>query len=92
MSDILKKTLAEMKSVFSSNEFSKKAKKNGLSEKEIANGVIALFLHQNAIQMDSRRMWKKYNGVNLNDLSDAIQLLKSHGYKVMKPVNDWVEV
>jgi len=92
MSDILKKTLAEMKSVFSSNEFSKKAKKNGLSAKEINNGVIALFLHQNAIQMESRRMWKKYNGVNLNDLSDAIQLLKSHGYKVMKPVNDWVEV
>lgn len=92
MNDIMKKTLAEMKSVFSSNEFSKKAKKNGLSAKEIGNGVIAIFLYQNAIQMDSRRMWKKQNGVNLNDLSDAIQLLKSHGYKVMKPVNDWVEV
>lgn len=92
MSEILKKTFGEMKSVFSSNEFSKKAKKNGLSEKEIANGAIALFLHRNAIQMESRRMWKKHNGVNLNDLSDAIQLLKSHGYKVMKPVNDWVEV
>ncbi len=92
MSEIMKKTLGEMKSVFSSNEFSKKAKKNGLSAKEISNGVIALFLHQNAIQMDSRRMWKKDNNVQSNNLLEAIQLLKSHGYKVMKPVNEWVEV
>jgi len=92
MNDILKKTLAEMKSVFSSNEFSKKAKKNGLSEKEIANGAIALFLHQNAIQMDSRRMWKKDNNVQSNNLLEAIALVKSHGYKVLKCVHEWVEV
>jgi hypothetical protein len=48
--EILKKTLSEMNFTFSSNEFSKRAQKNGLSKKEVNYGVIALFLHRNAVQ------------------------------------------
>ena len=59
--DLLNKTLIEMREVFSSNEFSYRAKKNGLSVREVAAGVCGHFLHRNAIQLDTRRKWKKKN-------------------------------
>jgi hypothetical protein len=95
--EILKKTLGEMNFSFSSNEFSKKARKNGLSKQEIDNGVIALFLHRNAVQGETRRMWRKHNGLTsdkkLQDkIMEAIDLLKENGYKIMKPVTDWIDV
>jgi hypothetical protein len=95
--EILKKTLSEMNFSFSSNEFSKRAKKNGLSKMEIANGAIAMFLHRNAVQGETRRMWRKHNGILLetpktDQIMEAIALLKSQGYKVLKPVSDWVEL
>ena len=100
--ETLKKTLEQMSSTFSSNEFSKKAKKNGVLRKEINNGVLALFLHRNAIQGDTRRMWTKKNVVAENNvvskkvssdkISEAIELLKNNGYRILKPVSDWVEL
>ena len=95
--DILKKTLDEMNFSFSSNEFCKKARKNGLSKREVDNGVIAFFLHKNAVQGYTRRMWRKHNGLTsdkkLSDkIMEAIDLLKSNGYKVLKPVTDWIDV
>jgi hypothetical protein len=27
-----------------------------------------------------------------NDIDAAIALLKSHGYRILKPVNDWQEI
>jgi hypothetical protein len=95
--EILKKTLSEMSSTFSSNEFSKQAQKNGLSKREINNGVIASFLHRNAVQLETRRMWRKKDGLSSekeksDKIKEAIDLLKSNGYKVLKPVIDWVEI
>ena len=95
--DIFEKTLSEMNFTFSSNEFSKRARKNGLSKQEISNGAIALFLHRNAVQKGSRRMWVKHNGHNSDkqkhdNVLDAINLLKSLGFKVLKRVTDWIEV
>ena len=95
--EILKKTLSEMNFTFSSNEFSKKAQKNGLSKQEVNNGVIALFLHRNAVQGETRRMWRKHNGLTSDKqksdkIMEAIDLLKSNGYKILKPVSDWVEL
>jgi hypothetical protein len=94
--NILSKTFNEMSFVFSSNSFSSKAQKNGLSKQEINNGVIALFLHQNAIQLSTKRMWQKKDistdMPKIDKIKDAIELLKSHNYKILKPVNDWVEL
>jgi len=96
--DILRKTLDEMSFVFSSNEFSKRAKKNGLPKQPINNGVISIFLHQNAIQGQTRRMWRK-TSMNLtieetksDKIAESIRILKENGYKIMKPVTDWVNV
>jgi len=93
--NILKKTLSEMNFTFSSNEFSKQAKKNGLSQQEINNGAIALFLHRNSVQGETKRMWRKGNSITSHNpktdkITEAINLLKSHGYKILKPVSDWI--
>jgi len=97
--EILKKTLDQMGSTFSSNEFSKRAQRNGLTKHEINNGVISLFLHRNAIQGHTRRMWRKEKAINIDrqkvedtSIDYAIKLLKSKGFKVLKPVSDWVEL
>jgi len=110
MKELLFKTLSRMKMNFSSNEFSTAAKRLGLNKRAIANGVIADFLHLNAVQGDTRRMWTKIKQINevkqlsqINDINtlkvdksdeitNAISLLKSHGYKVLKQVSDWVYV
>jgi hypothetical protein len=95
--NILQQTLKEMNHSFSSNEFSKKAQKNGLSKQEINSGAISYFLHSNAVQGNTRRRWRKHDGLtsdkNTSDkIMDAIYFLKSHGYKVFKPVSDWIEI
>jgi hypothetical protein len=96
--EILHKTLSEMNYVFSSNEFSKLARHYGISNHLVHRGVLASFLHRNARQMESRRMWTKLDGQihhkeqSTDKLSDAISLLKQNGYKIMKPINDWIEL
>lgn len=95
--DILNKTLSEMNFTFSSNEFSKKAQKNGLPQLEVYNGVIAYFLHRNAVQLSTKRMWRKKNVVSsdkqkADEIMIAIDLLKSKGYKISKPVTELVEL
>jgi uncharacterized protein YnzC (UPF0291/DUF896 family) len=93
------KTLEQMDVVFSSNEFAKQAKKNGLTQREIEMGSVRNFLIQHAHRKDSKRMWEKkfrsYVQPIISDAiteSDAIELLKSKGYKVMKPVSEWIEI
>jgi hypothetical protein len=96
--EILEKTFKEMSYVFSSNEFSKLARHYGISNHLVHRGVLSSFLHCNARQMESRRMWTKLNGQipykeqSTDKLSDAISLLKQNGYKIMKPINDWIEL
>lgn len=96
--DILLKTLNEMNFTFSSNEFAKKARKNGLTKQEVDNGAVASFLHRNALNAGSKRMWRKAalipptNDSKVDKINEAINLLKSKGYKIMKPVSEWIEL
>ena len=95
---ILHKTLSEMNYVFSSNEFSKLARHYGISNHLVHSGALSSFLHKNARQMESRRMWTKINSQtkksdnHIDNINDAISLLKQNGYKIMKPINDWIEL
>lgn len=93
------RTLEQMDVVFSSNEFAKQAKKNGLTQREIEMGCIRKFLIQHAYRKDSKRMWEKRYRLHVQPTisdaiteNDAIELLKSKGYRVMKPVSEWVEI
>jgi len=99
MDEVLFKTLSKMKNNFSSNEFSLTAKKLGLNKRAVANGVVGNFLHVNAVQGDTRRMWTKRNQKietfkrdKPDEIMYAIDLLKSNGYKILKQVSDWVDV
>lgn len=98
MKQLLEKTLNEMDVYFTSNEFSRVAKINGISQEQIDNGILADFLHKNAIQLsNSNRRWVKKDKRTLktdykDKIDDAINFLKEKGYKVMKPVTDFVEV
>ena len=87
----LQKALNDMPNYFSSNQFSRKAKRYGLTTRQVQDGVCAQFLHQNCIQMDTKRTWSKSQTTD-NDISKAISLLKSKGYKVLKPVTEYQEL
>ena len=95
----LQRALNDMPNQFSSNEFSKNAKKYGLTQREVLDGVCARFLHRNAVQLSTKRMWRKKNTSNLfamdnadDQVQYAISLLKSKGYKVLKPVTEYQEL
>lgn len=94
---ILTETFEEMDYIFSSNQFAKIAKRKGLSQYEISQGVIGHFLHNNAIQQNSRRIWRKKNNL-FNEptseelINNAIELLKKNGYKISKQFIDWREI
>lgn len=94
---ILLETLEEMDYIFSSNQFAKVAKKKGFSQYEITQGLIGTFLHNNALQQNSRRIWRKKNTLfnsptNEELISNAIDLLKKNGYKISKQFIDWREI
>jgi hypothetical protein len=93
---ILKQTLEQMPMIFSSNSFSIAAQKNGLDKYLINQGIIVTFLSRNCKRV-SKRIWEKKptntaETTPAENLAEAIKLVKSYGYKVMKQVNEWVEL
>jgi hypothetical protein len=104
--EILHQTFSKMKKTFSSNEFAKVAKSKGLTQQEVNNGIISLFLHEHAIQSSlSIRMWTKKdvtiqleirpiseNKIQSIQEAEAINILKKYGYKIMKENTQWIEL
>jgi hypothetical protein len=93
---ILEAAFAQMPNEFTSNEFTKKLRKNKYDNRWIANHDNVKYLQQHAIQLSLRR-WKKLDAridtnVNINKIQEAIELLKSQGYKVMKQVSEYKEI
>jgi hypothetical protein len=93
---ILEITFAQMPNEFTSNEFTNKLRKNKYDNRWIANHDNVKYLQQHAIQLSLRR-WKKLNvridtSVTLDKIQEAIELLKSQGYKVMKQVSEYKEI
>ena len=91
--EILEKTMNEMPNSFTSNEFNKMAVKNGYPAKNLKRKGLANFIRKYADNAyDGSKTWVKRvknNGVISEE--KMIEYLKSKGYKVMKPVNEWVE-
>ncbi len=98
------KTLLEMTNVFTSNQFYIVAEKNGVPKAQLHNGVALYFLKNNkTIKKISKKTWckniqnevfaKEQNTDNSEyEVNRAIALLKGKGYKISRPINDWVEV
>jgi len=102
---ILEKTMNEMPNGFTSNEFNKKAVQNGYSKELLERKGLSRFIKiyaDNAYPGSKTWIKKPKKHTNnsesnlenngLNDLQSAILMVKKAGLKVMKPVNDWVEV
>ena len=93
---ILDATFAQMPNEFTSNDFTKKLRKNKYDNRWIINHDNTRYLHANALQL-SQRTWKKLDvrndiSVGIDTIGEAIELLKAHGYKVMKQVSEYREI
>jgi hypothetical protein len=95
LNDILSKSLEKMPDFFSSNQFADAAIRQNYPKIAITKGMLGSYLHKHATQSNtSKRMWHKRGNSHqqFNDIDAAIALLKSHGYRVLKPVSDWQEI
>jgi hypothetical protein len=93
---ILEATFAQMPNEFTSNEFTRKLRKNKYDNRLIVSHVNTQYLHQHAIHV-SKRQWKKLDAridtsVSIDKIQEAIDLIKSQGFRVMKQVTDWQEI
>jgi hypothetical protein len=94
---ILETTFEQMPNHFTSREFAKRARINGLVEdKFFAQGNAGNFLHARAFQTTSNRCWSKSKIETQSEvqikIEQAIALLKFHGYKIMKQETQYTEV
>ena len=90
---ILKKTIEEMPNSFTSNEFNKRAIKNGYPAKNLKRKGLSTFIKKYADNAYiGSKTWIKKNEFHAKITDEyMIEHLKNKGYKIMKPVNDWIE-
>ncbi len=67
--------------------------KNGYPAKSLKSKGLASFIRKYADNAyEGSKTWVKRNKINmLMSDEEMIEHLKSKGYKVLKPVNEWVE-
>lgn len=95
-----KEAYEAMPDFFSSFDFAKKARENGVPAKitEQGHGRDFLLKHTPTRQMTAKTWWKNSStGKQIKEdkedrISEAIKLLKEKGYKILKPINEWVEL
>lgn len=87
-----------MPNSFTSNEFNKRAIKNGYPSKLLKRKGLAGFIRRYADNAYvGSKTWLKRDKtkkiISENEMSEneMIEYLKSKGYKIMRQVNDWVE-
>ena len=92
---ILERTIAEMPDSFTSYEFNKMAIKNGYPSGNLKRKGLASFIRKYADNAyEGSKTWikrDKTNNIKQMSEDEMIKHLKSKGYKIMKPVNEWVE-
>ena len=94
----LKQALDSMDKVFSSSQFCRAIAKNGIVKVSLTYRGASKYLELNRNRL-SEKTWEKIE-VSINEgrekrakrINDAIQLLKSEGYKILKPINKWKEL
>jgi len=99
----LQETLNEMPYIFTSHEFCAVARKKGIAESDILKGRCANFYKKHTIlKYTNPKRWQKINAnpvfkpeqikhVQLTE-KEAIEFLKSKGYKFMIKISEWREV
>lgn len=99
---ILEKTMTEMPNVFTSTDFNRRAVKNGYPSNILKRKGLSKFIRRHADNgYEFSKTWTKYTSdlkpkENIKikkelNIQEMITVLKSLGYKIMKPVNEWEE-
>ena len=96
---IIEKTINEMPNCFTSTQFNQKAFANGYPKPRSRNKGLADYISNYATnQGEYSKTWIKKSHVikseNNNTMTEdkAVAFLKSLGYKIMKPVSEWIEL
>jgi hypothetical protein len=98
--EVLEKTFKQMPQVFTSNQFNKQAVKNGYPAALLKHSGLHPFLHKYAKNSTTfSKTWTKNKtevicsneSTSMTEMQ-MIQYLKSKGYKILKPVNEWQEL
>lgn len=93
MTDILKMTIKEMPSTFTSNYFRERAVANGYPQKLLKNKIAAILSMYATNEAPMSKTWHKFTkDVSNNSEAEMIRILKSKGYKIMKPKTEWEEL
>lgn len=103
MNSILHKTFDQMPNVFTSNFFNATAVKNGYPKSLLKHNGLAHFLHlYSTNDKVNTKTWTKNDTTIVtknkkehyifNNEQEIIEFLKSKGFKIMKPVSEWVEL
>lgn len=96
----LEKTMEQMPNSFTSYEFNKMAIKNGYPAKKLKIKGLANFIRKYADNAyKGSKTWVKRSAKEKKEdrqysfatFDEIISFLKSKGYKIMRPVNEWVE-
>jgi len=97
----LQETLKQMPNIFTSRDFCAVAREKGVPDSYILKGGCAYFYKKyTELKYENPKRWQKLDVSNLVisapalklTEAEAIEFLKSKGYKIMKPKTGWEEV
>jgi hypothetical protein len=100
LEECLKKTMREMPDVFTSNQFNSHAVKNGYPKTLLERKGLAHFISQHAFnEYKHSKTWTKNSAspqpitakIQWMTEEEMIEHLKMKGYKIMKPISEWME-
>jgi len=104
---IIEKTINQMPKIFNSSEFNKAAIKNGYPKKLIVHNGLYKFIRMYAFnETPYSKTWTKKSKNEVAETvqevkadptfilneKDCIDFLKSKGYKIMKPIQEYIEL
>lgn len=99
--EIYQRVLSTMPQIFSTNEYLQSLKKEASSPSDVNRAKYLSFIKKECRKVSNRTYVKKPKEVQLSlePISQpvitedmAVELLKNLGYKVFKPIKDWVEI
>jgi hypothetical protein len=101
--EIYERVLSTMPQMFSTNQYLVRLKRVATSQDDVSGGKHIKFIKNECHRVSNRTYMKRPKPVQLEleqqvveqpvlNEHNATELLKSLGYKVLKPIKDWVEI
>lgn len=98
--EIYQRVLRTMPQIFSTNEYLESLKKTATSPADVNRSKYLSFIKKECRKVSNRTYVKpKETQLTLDPVNQpviteetAVEFLKKLGYKILKPVNEWVEI